>query len=135
MTRDHVVRNEENEILKAGGVIVDSGKVLLVTGLQGTVWSFPKGHVEHDETVEQAALREVLEETGYEVEIVKRLVDLTYTNKETGDLIRVAMFKMKTIKDTGLKEKDVQVKWFPIEEAKEFLSYHKPSSLLVEMKD
>lgn len=135
MTREGVVRNKDNEILKAGGVVVDSGKVLLVTGLQGTIWSFPKGHVENGETLEQTALREVLEETGYEVEILKRLVDLTYTNKETGDLIRVAMFKMKPLKCTNLKEKDVQVKWFPTEEAKEFLSYHKPSSLLVEMKD
>ncbi len=135
MNRKNLVRNEQNEILKAGGVVIDSGKVLLVTGIQGAIWSFPKGHVEIGETTEEAAIREVREETGYDVEILKRLTDVTYTNKETGDSIRVAMFKMRPIKDTGIKEVDVQTKWFPIEEAKQFLAYHKPASLLIEISE
>lgn len=135
MNRKEVVRNEQHEILKAGGVVIDAGKVLLVTGVQGTIWSFPKGHVELGETIEEAAIREVREETGYQVEIIKRLTDITYTNKETGDPIRVAMFRMVPIKDTVIKEKDTQIKWFPIEEAKQFLAYHKPASLLIEMSD
>ncbi len=135
MNIKNLVRNEENEILKAGGVVIDAGKVLLVTGIQGTIWSFPKGHVEKGETIEETAIREVREETGYDVEILKRLTDVTYTNKGTGDPIRVAMFKMKPVKDTGTKESDTQTKWFPIEEAKEFLASHKPASLLAEMTE
>ncbi len=134
MDNSNRVKNENGEVLKAGCVIVDNGKVLLVTGKDGTIWSFPKGHAENGETLEQAALREAMEETGYEVEIMKRLTDLTYTNQETGDPIRVAMFKAKPIRDTGNQEKDTQSRWFPLEEAKELL-YHKPASLLEEMSE
>jgi 8-oxo-dGTP pyrophosphatase MutT (NUDIX family) len=130
MNRSSKVKNEEGEILKAGCVIVDGGKVLLVTGKNGTIWSFPKGHAETGETLEQTAIREAEEETGYEVEIIKKLVDLTYTNKETGEPIRVAMFKAKPVKDKGNKEKDTQSRWFSIEEAKKELLSHKPQSLL-----
>ena len=127
------VKNENGEILKAGCVIVDDGKVLLVTGIEGTIWSFPKGHVEMGETVEETALREAKEETGYEVEIVKRLTDLLYTNKETGEPIRVAMFKAKPLKKVGTTE-ETRKQWFLIEEAKSLL-YHKPQLLLNEMSE
>ncbi|MFL0583245.1 NUDIX domain-containing protein [Solibacillus silvestris] len=36
-------------------------------------WSIPSGGVEDGETVEEACIREVAEETGYEVKIVKEL--------------------------------------------------------------
>jgi diadenosine hexaphosphate hydrolase (ATP-forming) len=130
MNRLNRVISEAGEVLKAGCVIVDDGKVLLVTSKNGTIWSFPKGHVEVGETLEQAAIREAKEETGYEVEIIKRLVDLIYTNKETGEPIRVTMFKVKPVQDTGGKEEDTQSKWFSIEEARKELASHKPQSLL-----
>ena len=130
MDRLNKVKNADGEILKAGCVIVSEGKVLLITGKDGMVWSFPKGHVELGETFEQAALREAEEETGYKVEIIKRLTDLTYINKETGEQIRVAMFKAIPVRDEGSKENDTQTKWFPIEEAKKELVSHKPQSLI-----
>ena len=42
------------------------------------IWSLPKGHVEPNETVETAATREVLEETGIEASIVSKLSDIRY---------------------------------------------------------
>ena len=42
------------------------------------VWSLPKGHVEARETHEQAALREVREETGCWAEILIKLSDISY---------------------------------------------------------
>lgn len=53
----------------AGGLVVDgSEKYGLVIGKwrhNGTfVWSLPKGHIQNNETVEEAALREIEEETG-----------------------------------------------------------------------
>ncbi len=44
-------------------------KVLLVKNHNGKCWTFPKGHVEENETEQQTALREIKEETGLDVKI------------------------------------------------------------------
>ena len=46
----------------------DSGcEILLIRHVNGGHWAFPKGHVEANETEEETALREILEETGLTV--------------------------------------------------------------------
>ena len=50
--------------VSAGGVVVRDGKIIFVKFSDGQGITFPKGHVEQGETYEQAALREVGEETG-----------------------------------------------------------------------
>ena len=64
----------------AGGLVVDlagdvpRGALIGRTDRQGRLlWSLPKGHIEDGETAEQAALREVEEETGIAGEIVAEL--------------------------------------------------------------
>ena len=54
---------------KAGVVIFNppTDSVLLVQS-RGNLWGFPKGSIEENETVEDAAIREVREETGYVLE-------------------------------------------------------------------
>lgn len=42
------------------------------------IWSLPKGHVEPDERIEEAAVREVFEETGIEAQIIDKLSDIRY---------------------------------------------------------
>jgi 8-oxo-dGTP diphosphatase len=58
--------------VSVGAVILDRGRVLLVkrarAPLQGE-WSLPGGVVELGETLRQAVVREVLEETGLVVEV------------------------------------------------------------------
>jgi len=61
-----------------GGVIyrIQNGKavILLIRHLDYNDWFLPKGHTEPGETVEQAALREIEEETGLtELEVVEFL--------------------------------------------------------------
>lgn len=66
--RGHLPRVEETS---AGGLVVDrSSSVLLAALIARTdrsgrlLWSLPKGHLEDGETAQQAAVREVHEETG-----------------------------------------------------------------------
>ena len=45
-------------------------KYLLIKNRRAAHWGFPKGHIEQGETLEQTALREVLEETGLHLNII-----------------------------------------------------------------
>jgi len=60
----------------AGVVIKKEGKYLLVQEKQPRVyglWNFPAGRVDVGETFEQTAVREALEECGYQVDLVKKI--------------------------------------------------------------
>ena len=46
-----------------------SGEILLIQRADNAHWGLPGGHVEPGESVAQAAAREVLEETGFAVEV------------------------------------------------------------------
>ena len=66
-------RKTRNEHSSGGAVIaIREGRahVALIATRGRTRWGLPKGAVSQGETTEQAALREVLEETGIEAEIV-----------------------------------------------------------------
>ena len=45
---------------------------------RGDEWVFPKGHLEAGETPEQAAVREVREETGLDIRIIRSLGSTRY---------------------------------------------------------
>ena len=61
---------EYQYIRAAGGIVHNSeGQILMI--FRRGLWDFPKGKVEKDETTEEAAVREVLEETGIKAHITK----------------------------------------------------------------
>lgn len=63
----------------AGGVIVVDGKALLIHWQSPRdSYDFPKGSIEADETAEEACVREVREETGYETEIIEYIGQTQY---------------------------------------------------------
>ena len=73
---------EENKVSIVLAIVQNSeGKVLIVekqkkeTGKEGMIlsWSLPGGKVENNEGLEKAIEREVLEETGYKVEVVEQI--------------------------------------------------------------
>uniref|UniRef100_E6Q1Z3 NUDIX hydrolase n=1 Tax=mine drainage metagenome TaxID=410659 RepID=E6Q1Z3_9ZZZZ len=68
--------------VSAGGVLLrrrDAGfDAMLIGRGSPRVWTLPKGHVEHRESNEQAAIREVREETGCWGEILGRLNEISY---------------------------------------------------------
>lgn len=63
---------ERHPIPSVGAVIIEEGRILLVQRGGGAFvgrWAVPAGRQRHGETVEAAARREVLEETGLVVEV------------------------------------------------------------------
>jgi 8-oxo-dGTP pyrophosphatase MutT (NUDIX family) len=62
----------------AGGLVVRGAQVLLISTQKGRRWQLPKGHVEAGETPEQAAVREVREETGVTGRVVAPLPEVEY---------------------------------------------------------
>lgn len=63
----------------AGGLVVWGSEILLIAQLDGRRWQLPKGHVECGETLEQAAEREVEEETGVRGRVVSPLPSVQYS--------------------------------------------------------
>ncbi|OGS21176.1 MAG: hypothetical protein A2252_05200 [Elusimicrobia bacterium RIFOXYA2_FULL_39_19] len=120
----------------SGGIILENDKVLLiyVENLSGTkVWTFPKGHIEKGETCTQAALREVVEEAGYECEILEEIDNIEYffNHKEKRIKKNVKWFLMKPL--AKIKEPDnevLAVKWLDVEEADKLLGYESDKELL-----
>jgi 8-oxo-dGTP pyrophosphatase MutT (NUDIX family) len=90
-------------------------------------WSLPKGHVELGETTEQAAVREVAEETGISGRITARLGSVEYTFTAEGRRIhkRVHHFLMEAVAGE-LSDADIEVTevaWVPMDQMPGRLAY------------
>lgn len=106
----------------------------------------PKGHVEAGETTEQAAVREVREETGIDGRITARLGSVDYTFTAAGKRIHKRVHHFLMVAEGGeLSDEDVEVTevaWVPMTELDQRLAYagerrlaRKASALLDESTD
>lgn len=88
----------------AGGVVVVNGKIVTIT--RNSIPDLPKGHIERGELPEQAALREVEEETGIsKLRIVKELPSTwhCYQLGEEWRLKRTYWYLMECVEDIQTK--------------------------------
>ncbi|MDM7324861.1 MAG: NUDIX hydrolase [Thermus sp.] len=115
--------------LGAGGVVFNPrGEVLLLRDRMG-FWVFPKGHVEVGESLEEAAVREVREETGIAAEVVGPLFPTRYVNPK-GVEREVHWFLMRGEGELRLERGMSGLGWFSPAEAKSLLSFPEDLRLL-----
>lgn len=134
--------------VSAGGLVVDATgtKGLLIGRIDAKdvnrerlLWSLPKGHIEEGETPEQAAVREVKEETGIESEIDKSLGVIDFWFMASGKRIHKTVHHF-LFKETGgviapqVSEVD-DVRWFPLDEIVGKLAYPDEKKLIARSKD
>ena len=99
-------------------------------------WCVPKGHPEGDESIEQAAIREIAEETGLEVEILEHLGDITYEfqTPEKTVVKTVHHFLMQQVGGELTIENDpdheaVDVQWYAVDMLEKTLTHENEKRL------
>lgn len=113
----------------AGGVALREGSVLLIRTHDAkgrTVWAFPKGKLNAGETAQQAAIREVEEETGWRCRIETELPKSEYWFQRAGQRVKktVRWFRMAPVELIGETDGEVdEAAWAPIGEALGRLTY------------
>lgn len=104
------------EVLIAQRQTIESGK-----GSGLLHWVFPGGTIEENETGEEAMQREVLEETGYIVDIVQHID----TRQHPQFPVRISYFlcALRSNETLTIKTKEIrETRWVPIQELKEYFT-------------
>ena len=121
-------------IRAAGGIVtrvVLSGRVEVACIYRESRgdWTFPKGKLDEGETFEQAAIREVLEETGMHCRVERFVGTTTYTHRKGRPKI-VAYYLMSH--DEGVFEPNEEVDvlvWLPLEHVRAHLTWERDQEL------
>jgi 8-oxo-dGTP diphosphatase len=115
-------------IEKAGGIITRTNangerEIYLIHRPRYNDWSLPKGHSESGETIEQAALREVEEETGFRCASIRELPDYVY-QLPNGQHAVVHFFELSVVAQTGNHDDEAdRGEWMTVSAATERISY------------
>jgi 8-oxo-dGTP diphosphatase len=96
--------------------------------------SLPKGKLDRGETFEQAAVREVLEETGLRCRLRQELEEVRYTDAK-GRPKLVRYWVMDVAEDTGFEPSDEvdDVRWLELPAAAALLSYQHDQELVASL--
>ncbi len=139
---DHANRRPRVVETSAGGFVLSANDPKLVALIGRYTrggrleWCMPKGHPEGDETFEQAAVREVGEETGLIVDIIEPLGSITYEFTVSDKTIEktVHHFLMQQTGGDLTVENDPDheaavAKWYHIDELEARLTHHNERKL------
>ena len=124
-----------NDVVRAAGGIPwrrNGGEleVLLVHRSQYDDWSFPKGKNDPNESDEDAAVREVEEETGLRTELGPELISASYTDSK-GRPKRVRYWALEAQGGEASAQNEVdEIAWLRPEDAAALLSYDRDRALL-----
>lgn len=123
-----ILKKKMDYMIAAGGMVINKeGKFLFI--YRNKKWDLPKGRKEKNETVEEAAIREIEEETGVKGLQIDHFLDKTYhVFKRNGNyMLKIThWFVLRTDYDgktiPEVKEGIEAAVWLSADEAKEKLS-------------
>lgn len=100
-------------------------------------WGFPKGHVEEGESEQEAAKREVLEETGLDIDLNNGFRTCIEYSPMKGTTKKVAFFIGKyLIGEVSIQQEEIQdYKWLSYSKTSELLTFDNERKVLTEVKD
>jgi transcription antitermination protein NusB len=124
----------------AGGVVYhledDKYRIALVLNSYNK-WALPKGHIEKGETIEQAAVREISEETGLKkIDIKTAIGDIEYKIKQPKKttIVKTVHFFLASSEGDKLIKQDtpenIDVQWFTPQEAHKKIGYENTRAIL-----
>jgi 8-oxo-dGTP diphosphatase len=113
-----------------GGVVVRDGKVLLVHRPRYDDWTLPKGKLDKGESFEDAALREVEEETGVRCILGRELPGTKYMVGGRPKVVRYWLMSVES--DPGFAPNDEvdELRWLSAADAAELLTYDRDKEVL-----
>ncbi|MBE6837675.1 MAG: NUDIX domain-containing protein [Ruminococcus sp.] len=112
-------------------------EILLIKHINSGHWSFPKGHVEGNETEVETAMREIKEETGIDVIIDQSFREtVTYSpRRDTHKEVVYFIAKAKNTDYTPQEDEIADIKWVEIGRAGSVLAYENDKSIVNKAKN
>ncbi|MBQ8614240.1 MAG: NUDIX domain-containing protein [Ruminiclostridium sp.] len=100
-------------------------EILLIRHIKSGYWSFPKGHVEGDETEAETAIREIKEETNIDVLIDTGFRETVSFSPRRDTSKTVVYFVAKALNnDTKPQAEEIsEIRWVEIGQALSHLTY------------
>lgn len=107
-------------------------EILLIKHVNSGHWSFPKGHMEGNETEIETALREIKEETNIDV-----IIDPTFREtvsyspkKDTQKIVVYFLAKAKNFEYIPQEEEIAEIRWVEISHAISVLTYENDKTIV-----
>ncbi|MBM4435371.1 MAG: NUDIX hydrolase [Chloroflexi bacterium] len=117
------------DAVAAGGVVIragERGSEVVIAGREG-MWVLPKGTPDGSERIEETAVREVREETGIDVRIVRPLGTIEYwfalPRQRVHKIVHFFLMEALGGDTAGHDHEYEEVRWAPIDEARRLLSF------------
>lgn len=107
-------------IILSGSAIIEDEKLLLLYKDVDDFYEFPGGKVEEDESIEQAAIRETMEEIFCKVRLTKHLTAIEFEKDNKKFLSHVYLSKIESGEPYTDGIEHSEVLWLPIKDYKKY---------------